>query len=125
MTIFRFKAVRSGTHEIDYETADKVSRKVTLADISVSDGNQVKIAAAYQALIQAEIDTEMLQSDLPPDDPERQWKASDFEAGYPKGNRYLERRGSNLFIVERPEVVSITWDEVYNAYRVKVSINGV
>lgn len=124
MPSFQFKEVFHDQNEIDYELADRVSRSVTLADIAVTDGDQVKIAAAYQFLIQGQIDSEIVQSDLPLDDPERDFRARDFEDLYPAGNVFLERRGPNLIRVTRNEVVRISWDSVNSVYNVGVSTVG-
>ena len=101
-----------------------MARSVTLADIAVVDGDQVKIAAAYQFLIQNQIDVERAQSDLPLDDPERDFRAQDFETLYPAGNVFLERRGPDVIRVTRNEVVRITWDSVNSVYNVGVSTVG-
>ena len=124
MPSFRFTAVRAD--EIDYRRPDATTRTLTLADVAVPDGDPVKIAVAWQALIQAEIDKEERLDSLPLDDPERNFKnlseaQAFFASEYPAGNVFIEKRTGALWRITRNEVVSITWDV---AYDVKVSTVG-
>lgn len=124
MPSFKFKDVRTDSNEIDYELGDRTSKQITESDTKIIDGDRTKMAVEFQAKIQSQIDSVILQDDLPRDDVERGFTAGDFEDAYPNGNVFLEIRGSDLVVVTRNEVVSVTFDSVNGVYNVKVSDVG-
>lgn len=103
---------------IDYQLGDRVDR-VALADFPA--GSEVKTAAAWQTLIQDQIDKRKLVSALPDDEPNKTATDADLTARY--GTRMFKERvrGKN-WIVARSETVSVIWDGA--GYQVKVSDNG-
>lgn len=112
----RILAVTSG--QIDYQLGDHVNR-VSLADFPI--GSEAKTAAAWQSLIQDQVDKRQLVSDLPNEDPDKTATPVEVTATY--GTlMFKEFVQDKWWLVSRSETVSVTWDGV--AYQVKVSDNG-
>lgn len=103
---------------IDYQLGDRVDR-TALAGFPA--GSEDKTAAAWQALIQGQIDKRQLVSDLPDDDFDKAATLEEITARY--GTRmFKERVQGKLWLVARSETVSIVWDN--GVFQVSVSDNG-
>lgn len=112
----RILNVASG--QIDYQLGDRVSR-ASLADFPA--GAEAKTAAAWQALIQDQIDKRLLVSDLPDEDSDKAATPTEITATY--GMRmFKERVQGKWWLVSRSETVSVVWDGA--VFQVKVSDNG-
>ena len=104
--------------QIDYQLGDRVDR-ISLADFPA--GPEDKTAAAWQALIQSQIDRRQLVSDLSDEDFDK--TATDTEMSAKYGTRmFKERIRGKWWLVARSETVSIIWDGAI--YQVSVSDNG-
>ncbi len=112
----RILAVTDG--QIDYQLGDRLDR-ISLADFSA--GSEDKTAAAWQSLIQGQIDKRLLESDLDDGDPDKGATPEEITAEYGTAV-FKERVQGKWWLVTRTEIVSITWDG--SAYQVKVSDNG-
>ncbi len=104
--------------QIDYQLGDRVGR-ISLADFPA--GSEDKTAAAWQALIQGQIDKRLLVSDLPDDDPDKAATLAGITTQY--GTlMFKERVKGKWWLVGRSETVSVVWDGA--VYQVSVSDNG-
>ncbi len=104
--------------QINYSLGDRISR-ISLADFP--EGSEDKTAAAWQSLIQNQIDRRQLVSDLPDEDLDKDATPEEITAIY--GTRmFKERVTGKWWLVSRSETVSVVWDG--SAYQVSVSDNG-
>jgi len=104
--------------QIDYQLGDRVGR-IALADFPA--GSEDKTAAAWQSLIQDQIDKRQLVSDLPDDDFDKTATPEEITGRY-GATMFRERVRGKWWLVARSETVSVSWDGV--VFQVKVSDNG-